>query len=271
MGRRWRFLALAGVAAVLMAVAAGGQPAPATRAVEEELPANVLALLGTIEDFTYDFDHPAYYALLEFVRGSSQPPGSVSPPPEVNDWRELIERPADFRGLAITIEGVVGRNKDPYTHPRHPELGQVWQVELSRPDQAATCTVIFTSDASDLPLGATIRLTGYFAKVNRYPTQSAREGLAALLVAPGPSSVSVPAPPTAADGLDWRWMTVAIVAALVVTFLLLRRARRRTPPDLHELRARRAAPLNLADDLADWAERERPDETRADEEKPRDH
>ena len=227
----------------------------------EELPERIITLLNNVEDFSYDFDLPAYYALFEFVQHSPQPPGFAREPIVANDWRELIERPADFRGLPITIEGVIGRNKDPYTHSRHPELGQVWQVELRRHDQSTSCTVIFTSDVSDLPLGATIRVTGYFVKINSYPTKSGTPGLAALLVAPGPTEVSRPAPATS-QGLDWRWMTVAIVVALVVTVILLRRSTRPARHDASSLRASHAAPLNLADDLADWAEGDPPDADR---------
>jgi hypothetical protein len=239
------------------------ETAPSTTAStpHEELPAELLARLRTIEDFTYGFDHPAYYALFEFVKRSPFDPGFASPPLVVDDWQQLVERPSDFRGLPITISGVIGRNKDPYTHPRHPELGQAWQVELLRSDQAASCTVIFANSVSDLPIGATIRVTGYFVQVYRYPTKSQQPGLAALLVARGPTLVSrdEPALATRGGGPDWRWITAAIVAALLVTFLLLRRSTRTARRDLSRLRARQPAPINLADDLADWAQRQAPE------------
>lgn len=248
-----------------MAVGSAGGQDPrvsTTRTAEtEELPPDVLERLGRVADFSYDFDEPGYYALLGFVRASTRPPGSAYPPTVVADWRELVERPSDFRGLAVTIEGVVGRNKAPYMHGRHPELGQVWQVELSRPDQAPAFTVIFTSDVSDLPVGDTIRVTGYFVKVYRYPTRSQTPGLAALVVAPGPTVVSRPAPHSEnAASLDWRWLTVAIVAALIATVILLRRSARGGRHDVTALRARQPAPLSLADDLEQWAQREQSDE-----------
>ena len=235
-------------------------PPRSTTAPAEELPGELLALLGTIEDFTYDFDHPGYYALFEFVQRNPLAPGFAVEPVVVEDWRVLLERPGDFRGRPITVTGIIGRNKDPYTHPRYPQLGQAWQVELRRLDQATTCTVIFTNDVSDLPVGATIRVTGYFVKINRYPTQSARPGLAALLIAPGPIEVSSAIPPRATqNGLDWRWMIAAIIVALAATLYLFRRSRQVARHDVHTLRASHGAPLSLADDLAEWAERERPD------------
>ena len=254
-----RVLLVAASCVALSPAASAQESQPTSRqAVSEELPARLVALLNDVEDFSYDFNLPAYYALFEFVQHSPQAPGFARKPIVVTDWRELIERPADFRGLPITVEGVVGRNKDPYTHNRHPELGKTWQVELRRHDQSTTCTVIFTSDVSDLPLGATIRVTGYFVKINSYPTKSGTPGLAALLVAPGPTEVSRPAP-AHERGLDWRWMTAAIALALIVTVILLRRSGRVTRRDVHTLRARHPAPLNLADDLAEWAEGEPPD------------
>ena len=247
--------------APLLAAGQESRPTTSTAPAAEELPAEVLSLLSTIEDFSYDFDQPGYYALLAFVKHSPQAPGFAREPLVVDDWQELLQRPSDFRGLPLTIEGVVGRNKDPYTQPRHPELGQVWQVELRRPDQPLSCTVIFTNDVSDLPLGATIRLTGYFVKINRYPTQSKTPGLAALLVAQGPTDVSRAEPAIGTTGgLDWRWLTAAIVAALIITVYLLWRSGHVARHDLRSLEARHAAPLNLADDLAKWVGKERPDE-----------
>ena len=107
-----------GSLALLLLINSGLAAPPASH----ELPADLDQALTTIEDFTYDFDHPAYYRLLEFVQNSPQAPGFAAEPIAVDDWRTLIERPADYRGLPVTVEGVVGRNKDPYTHPRHPEL-----------------------------------------------------------------------------------------------------------------------------------------------------
>ena len=236
-----------------------GQGTQPTTAPAEELPGELLELLGTIEDFTYDFDHPGYYALLEFVQRNQLMPGFAVEPVEVEDWRVLLERPGDFRGRPITVSGIIGRNKDPYTHPRYPQLGLTWQVELRRLDQSTTCTIIFTNDVSDLPLGATISVTGYFVKINRYPLQSNQAGLAALLIAPGPIKViTTVTPQTTPNNLDWRWMIATVIVALATTLYLLRRSRQAVHHDVRSLQASHEAPLSLADDLAEWAQRERP-------------
>ena len=245
---------------LLMAHGQETQPTTMPAAPVEELPEEVLARLSTIEDFTYGFAHPGYYALLSFVKRAPLAPGFAREPLVVADWRVLLDRPADFRGLPITIEGVIGRNKEPYTHTRYPQLGQVWQVELQRHDQPLACTVIFTGAVSDLPLRATIRVTGYFVKTRYFKTRSGKQELAALLVAPGPTQVSHPAPPPdTRQGPDWLWMTVALIVALLVTIVVLRRSSAPARRDVTRLRSRHAAPMHLADDLADWVDREPPD------------
>lgn len=227
-----------------------------TPAVRSELPPDLDQELSTIQDFTYDFDQPAYYHLLAFVQNNRQAPGFAVQPITVDDWRVFVERPADYRGLPVTVEGTVGRNKDPYTHARHPELCPVSQVELSRPDQAATCTLIFTQDTTDIPVGSTIRATGYFVKINRFPRQGSEPGVSALIVASGPSQLSRAAARAAQPAPDWRWMMLAVLGGLVITVLMLRRARRFRRHDLRELRPDTEPRANLAADLAAWAERE---------------
>jgi len=265
MGRGRRLLifaaALGGVGWCV--VAAPGQqpesaPTPTTQTTTEELPAAVRAKLADIEDFAFDYDNPGYYALLEFVKHSTHSPGFAVPPIDVPDWREIVERPSAFRGLPITIEGVVGRNKNPYKNRGHEDLGFVWQVELSRPNEPISCTVIFTDDASDLPLGATIQVTGYFVQVRRIASNSPQPQLALLLVAQGPSQVSQPAPRKDAT-IDWRWPVGAVVLGLVVAIVMLRRAGGHERTDLHTLRASHEAPLNLAEDLEQWAQSEADD------------
>ena len=111
---------------------------------------------------------------------------------------------------------------------------------------------------SDIPVGSTIRATGYFVKINRFPRQAAEPGLSALIVAAGPSQISraVVRPP---PGPDWRWMALAVVGGLVVTIFMLRRARRFRRHDLRNIQVDGQPRMNLAADLAAWAEREPPD------------
>jgi hypothetical protein len=258
--KRWSAAAAVCVGLALAARAQESQPATAPR-TETELPPALVAQLDKIDDFTFDFDKPAYYELLKHVQQAAHPPGHTQPPLVVDDWRTLAERPHDFRGLAVTIEGVVGANRA-YTHQRRRELGTVWQLELTgtRP-QGCACTVICTRDVGDLPLGATVEITGYFVMMRSYLGSSQRPQMAALLVAAGPSRVSTAKPAPSAASVDWAaivpWLLGGTLAGLMLAWLLIRRsAAAHRPRDLHALRPRSSAPASLADDLARWADEE---------------
>jgi len=227
-----------------------------------ELPEDVRAALADTQDFVFNFDQPGFYAVTAFVRGSPRSPGFAQTPLEVNNWCDLLERPGEYRGRPVSIEGLVGHNKGPYALHTRPELGTVSQLELYRHDQPLACTVILTTPAADIPVGATVQVTGYFVMIRQYHGPSGRVQQAALLVGAGPTRIDFgTARHGGADPADWRWMAGAAVLGLLIAIVLVRRAgqtgRRR---DMRELRARRDAPVSLADDLARWAERESPDD-----------
>jgi len=233
--------------------------APLLTGPEAELPADVRAQLAAVQDFTVGFDVPAFYAVVAFVRSSPRAPGFAQTPVEVRDWRDLIERPNSLRGCPVTVEGRVGRNKDPWTVAGRPELGLLSQLELDRPDQPVTVTVICTQDVSDVPVGATVRVTGYFVLVREYLGASGRTQRGAVLVAPGPSEIARAVARSAGDDVRrhlW-WLGGSVVAALLIAWILLRRAaggvRYGGWRDRARVRAAHAAPLNFADELARWA------------------
>jgi len=243
------------------------QPASATSR-SAELPADVLAALEAVEDFSFNFDHPAFYALLEHVKSSALSPGHAREPVEIEDWRILLERPADFRGEPITIEGVVGHNRA-WRHLRdeHRRLGTVWQLELKRGDQPIACTVILTHEASDIPLDATIRVTGYFVMIRQYYSETNRVQQAALLVAQAPTLIArdVAGAPRSPRS-RWVWLVIVATGGLLAAWILLRRSTAGGPRDPRTLHAERSAPVSLADDLAAWAAED--DAASADEIKP---
>jgi hypothetical protein len=232
---------------------------PAISQPSPELPENVRAALGEIQDFSFDFAYPGFYAVLEHLKTTSASPGHVRPPLEIDDWTVLLERPAEFRGLPVTIEGIVGRNTAwRFEQEEHRQLGTVWQLELWRPDQPIASTLILTGDATDIPLGATIRVTGYFVMIRQYYSQTKQVRQAALLVGRGPTLVSQPVARTGTRS-NSRWiigLLVAATAALLVTWILLRRSVARSRRAAKTLRASHPAPVSLADDLAAWAAEE---------------
>lgn len=236
----------------------------AAAGVSSELPAAVQTALAAARDYAFAFDFPGYYALLDYVRTARHAPGQGRPPLVIDDWTALAERPGELRGLAVTIEGVVGRNKS-YRHVQRPALGPVWQLELTgtRP-QPIACTVVCTENCDDVPLGAEIRITAYFVMMRQYyPRLGAAPQAAALLVAAGPTAVATRAP-RPADALPGGWggLLAALAAGLALAGLLLRRAARATRVAPPAPTAANPAPHSLADDLAAWAEaeaRSRPD------------
>ncbi len=234
-----------------------GQSQPATGGELElwELPAAVREALAQVRDFAFDFDQPAFYTALAFVKSAPHSPGFLQTPQLVSDWRDLLERPNDFRGRPVTVQGVVGRSKAPYVLASRPDLGQLWQVELRRDDQPLTCTLILTESSADIPLGAWLTVTGYFLMIRQYHGRSGRVWQAALLVAPGPTAIGQAAVGVVPDaGPDWRWLAGALALGLAVTALLVWRGGRTASRSYGTLRASRQAPICLADDLVHWAQ-----------------
>ncbi|MEW6249433.1 MAG: hypothetical protein AB1716_02220, partial [Planctomycetota bacterium] len=199
-----------------------GQATASAPAEVWELPADARAALAHIQDGAFNFDQPGFYAVLEFVKRSPQSPGFAQTPIVIADWRDLAERPADFRGRPVTIRGRVGRNKAPYGLHSRPELGLLSQLELRPAGDAGwpaegshvagaqppggdnssdanlplSATLILTEPAADIPLDAVITVTGYFVMLRsyhgppqRYGGASQRVHQAVLLVAPGPTVI----------------------------------------------------------------------------------
>ncbi len=243
---------------LVLAAAARSAAAESRPALRSELPEPLLAQLAAAEDYGFAFDFPGYYALLSHVRAARHSPGHTQSPLAIDDWTALAERPRDLRGMAVTIDGVVGRNKS-YRHVRHPEIGTVWQLELTGTQpQPIACTVICTDNCDDIPLGAELRVTAYFVMMRQYHAQLGdAPRAAALLVGTGPTAIATRAPrPAGAARGDWRWLLAPLAAGLVLTWILLRRGARGPRRDYRALTATHAAPQSLAGELAEWADGE---------------
>ncbi len=261
-------------ALLFLAAALSAAALAQTSQPEDELPEDVRAALEETEDFSFSFSQPGFYAVLEYVKTMSGSPGQERPALEIDDWTALLERPADFRGLPVAIEGVVGRNKPwRFEQPERRHLGTVWQLELWRADQATAATLILTDNADDIPIGATIRVTGYFVMIRQYHGGARQLRQAALLVGHGPTLVTQTAPPRSTRPVSNLivGLLATATAALLITWVLLRRTVRRTRSAEASPLASGPAPISLADDLAEWAAKDEeppPEEDHPDTDRP---
>lgn len=253
----WRRPALLGVWLALGPALASAQPASTPASTSQpacELPPDVCSQLAEVQDFQLYYDFPAFYSLISYVRTATAADSANRPTARrVDNWRDLVERPSAFRGCRVTITGVVGANKDPYTLPRYPQLGELSQLELRKPGQPVAGTLIVTADATNVPLGATVEATGYFLVARRYLDRQQKDHVGIVLITP---QVTVLAAGRGASGQPtsvW-WLLGALIAGMIVTILILRRTvGGDAPRDLRTLHAAHIAPTSVADEFADWA------------------
>jgi hypothetical protein len=247
------------IAVIIAAGAAAQASRPADLLQAPTLPPDINAALASIEDFSFSFSQPGFYAVLAHVKTDSESLDLSADATPISSWTPLLERPTEFRGLPVTVAGTVGRNTQwRFEQPEHQQLGPVWQLELSRTDQPIAITLILTEDAGDIPLGATIRVTGYFVMMRSYYSSTHRVRQAALLVAHGPTLIATQTNQASQPAGSYRLIATvaACTAAALAAWLVIRRKSSTGAHDPRELRASRPAPESLADDLAAWAARQ---------------
>lgn len=211
---------------------------------------DIAAELADIKDFSFSYAQPGFYALLRYVKRNGL--DTTTPPAEGVDWKDLLERPADFRGALLRIHGaVVGNRRWKHNSAEYEDIGYVSEVLLTRAGEPIICKLILTGDASDVPLGAVIDVDAYFVTIQHYYSESNRQRQAAVFIGVGPTTVAT----TAVEperSFDWTGPIVATTLGFLIAYLILRRAVRNRGP-AESLRASRPAPMHLADDLAEWA------------------
>lgn len=220
-----------------------------------KLPAGVASELGKLQDFSFSYSQPGFYALIEQIKSSGFSTERESPL-VIDRWTDLLERSADYRGRLITITGVIGRNSPwQLIDERYCDIGPVWELQLRSPQHPILCKCILLGDASDLPLGASVTVTGRFVMIQQYYGESKRLGHAALMIGIGPSVViqSASAKPTVESNTPSPAFLVTVGGGLLVAFVIVRRAARPRATPLEAHRSPHPAPFSLADDLARWA------------------
>lgn len=224
---------------------------------------DIATVFASTEDFAFNFDQPAFYLLLGALRTpASQPavdeartrfidPADDARARPVADWQALLERPREYRGRYIRVNGRIGRNKDPFLLRDAPEAGPLTQLELERDDQPTALTVVCLQDVSDLPVGAEVEFAGYFVMVRSYYGANRRALAAPLIVARGPLAVSQAGPVIArTPPLLWYGVGGAFAAAVVIFWWILRRAARAAPAERLRAALPERSPEQVAADLA---------------------
>ncbi len=219
MDRRHRWLIAACAALVPTHVARG-----------DDLPAGLRAQLAEVRDFEFAYGNDGFFALLRHVAGCAS---LAADAPDVDDWTALLERPADFRGQIVRVEGVVRRNGAwrPLREDLR-ELGPLTELQLTRADAPLICKVILTESGADLPIGATVRVSAVFLMIQSYYGERSGETRhAAVLVGQAPHVVSIPgsAGRPAREGGKGAWLIGAIAGGAALAVVLIWRGSRAGP------------------------------------------
>lgn len=225
-------------------------PAQSEPASQPSMPdsAEGAALLAAVEDYTLHFDDPAFYWLLRRVREVDSPGAFAKRDGEVAiAWTFLAERPSEYRGRMVVVEGIVESCLAYDVTPRGGEpLGRVFQLELSDGGAPRYFTLISATDERPVALRSHVRAKGYFLKMRQYRTADARPGYSPLIVA---HHVDVIAPPRAWHGASGRGLLsnstnllILATAALAIVWLILRRVTARSAPTMPRPRPHASPP-----------------------------
>ena len=228
-----------------------GQPAPDVGGAGDPL-AEGKRLLEDVRDGVFSFDDPAFYWFCRFAHSHQPPVESVDrAPDEPLNWKVLLERPSDYRGQLITIEGVV-LSCQAHEVTNRPDLPRLYQMELSQIAGPLLCSLVLTENPGDVPLRSVVKAHGYFIKVRGYRSRDGAEGSSALVVANRLAELRTPAA-RVANPLEDRptsWLVVAVAAMAIIWFVMRRRLRSVEPhADGPGARARAAKP---SDRDFDW-------------------
>ncbi len=201
----------------------------------EDVLAHARTLLLDVRDNVFSFDDEAFYEFCRYVRHHAPPvvfPIEASEP--AVPWKFMLERPSDYRGRLVTIEGVLqARTAFEVSGPGREGIGTLYQCELSEHGTRSLCAAVTVDDPGDIPIRSRVRATGFFIKVRGYVTNAGDSGAGPLLVARRLELIEPPS--SALPDLFSGWavgLTEVCVAtaALALVWLALRRAVRRIGP-----------------------------------------
>lgn len=212
--------------ALLFSLAPAQPPAsgPAATAAYDDPDAGP-SLLAAVRDDSFNFDEPAFYWLL---RRAHREAGERAANEQPTPWRFLLERPSEYRGRRVVVEGFVLSSLEYEILREGRSLGKVIQTELSESGTRGLCTIVTTGNRQPLPIGARIRGAAWFLKARRFTTTTGQTASAPLLVG-NQIEVIAPAGALSEQGAVRRaasrsrdWLVVGIVALAAVWFVMRR-------------------------------------------------
>lgn len=206
------------------------QPDTATEDISDGL-----RLMEGLRDGVFSFDDPAFYWFCRHVqRQPNKPNTSEADQQAPLSWRFLMERPSDYRGKWVSVEGVLqSRVGFKVTGYGREDIGTLYQCELTERDTRSFCTVVAIDDPLTIPLHSRVQACGYFMKIRGYQTNDGVEGRGPLLVVRQLELVHPPAIGLPEGGFlrnqETTWIVIG-VGLLAVVWLGLRRAIRSQGP-----------------------------------------
>lgn len=216
-------------------------------------------LLEDVRDNVFSFDEPAFYWFCRYVHeGKADAVLDDVWTGEALPWKMLMERPSDYRGKPVVIEGFL-QTCHAFDVSNRQGLGRLYQCELADVNTRALCAVVCTLDPTNMPLRSRVRAKGFFIKVRAYQTTSGETGAGPLIVAKKLQLITPPAsgiPGGGPRGILDRWMIPAVVVLVLVWIGLRRRAgRARAMPSASRSKTEGS---NDSDDDFDWLSQDRP-------------
>lgn len=182
-------------------------------------------LLEGVRDEVFSFDDPAFYWFCRFCRSVAGAAMLIDDGTEpAASWKLVMERPGDYRGQPMVLEGVL-RSQYAYDLPNREGVGRLHQLELAETGSKALAAVVVTEDPGEIPVRSLVRVKGFFIKVRSFRTSQGEGGAGPLLVGASVSKSTSAGPVQEDRQLDRRRQNIlfASVSIMALAWFLLRR------------------------------------------------
>ena len=246
--------------------------APTTAAAEMPIE-HGMRLLANVRDNVLSFDDPGFYWFCRFVTtpagklalegatgssSASESTSHVSPAGTLTPIKFLLERPSDYRGKPVLIEGTVVA-KTSWTVDNRDVPNPLHQCEIAVAGTRALAAVVTPEPLDAIPIRSRVRVKGYFIKVRAFQTTSGEPGAGPLLVARRVSPIATAdalaiSPDSGASAKSTQmWILTGTLIAAVVWLTIRRRQRIAIPASTRGASTdKRTAPASSSDDDFDW-------------------